>query len=161
MYINHLTLSTGHISRIERGQVSGEALGRVAPWVAVLAASGKAAPLPVSGLDGYTALASVADGALILTVSGLPPESGPMRDKAPPLVTLGVAKRSRHGAALWPLLTEHVMPLAKRGLARPSEPWCGVVIWPTLMMYPSANEWLGDFERCIAWAWCTRSEDES
>jgi len=154
-YLHHITLSTGHTRRSPRSEVSGETLARVGPWLAALVESGK--PLPVSGMAGYSALASVHDGALIVTVSGPPLAEGPMAGKEPPLVSIGVAKRSRHGAALWPLLTGPVMPPAKPGLQRPSEPWCAVAIWPTIALHPDATAWLADLERCIAWAWLERS----
>ena len=153
MYVNHLTLATGHVSRIHRGDVAGEALARVAPWLGAMAQSGSPAPLPVSAVSDYTASAAVSDGALIVTIS-----AGSGR-APPPLVTLGVAKHSRHGAALWPLLTGPSMPRIKTGLQSPAEPWCAVILWPSLALHPSAAAWLGDLERCIAWAWCTRPED--
>lgn len=159
MYVAHLTLATGHVTRIQRGDVAGETLARVGPWLAVLVESGAPASLPVASLSDYTALATVLDGALVATISGPPPTTGRMAGVAPPLITLGVAKRSRHGAALWPLLTGPTMPSAKAGLQRPAEPWCGAVIWPTLALHPDAAAWLGDLERCIAWAWCTRPTD--
>ncbi len=155
MYIQHLTLSTGHARRIEAGEVSGEVLARVSPWLAALAESGGHMPLPVAGLAEYTGLATVVDGALIVTISGPPDAAG----RAPPLVSMGVARRSRHGAALWPLLTGPVMPPTAPGLRKPDAPWCGVALWPTLALYPQATEWLGDLERCIAWAWCTAVAD--
>jgi hypothetical protein len=157
-YIAHLTLATGHATRIQRGDVTGETLARVGPWLAVLVESGRPAPLPVSELAEYSALAAMIDGALIVTISGPAPVDGPMAGKAPPLVSIGVAERSRHGGALWPLLTGPVMPPAKPGLQRPREPWCAVVLWPTLALYPSASHWLGDLERCIAWAWAERAK---
>lgn len=157
MYLNHITLSTGHTRCIQPGDVSGETLARVGPWLAALVDSGKPAPLPVSLLSGYSAQAEVFEGALIVTLSGPPPTDGPMAGKAPPLVSIGVAQRSRHGSALWPLMTGPVMPKAKPGLQRPAEPWCAVAIWPTLALYPSAADWLGDLERCIAWAWAGKS----
>ncbi len=144
-----LSFITGDITRIERGDVDGETLGRVAPWLAALVASGKAAPLPVAALARYSALAYVADGALIITISGVAPAKGPMAGKTPPLVTMGVAKRSRQGAALWPLLSAPHMPEVKRGVERPAEPWCAVAIWPTIMRHPDSLSWLGDLERCI------------
>lgn len=162
MYIHHLTLSTGHLSRIERGDVSGETLARVGPWLAALAASpGDSLPLPVDALSDYTGLAAVLDGSLIVTISGPAMKSGPMRGKRPPLVTIAVAKRSRHGAELWPLLQAPHMPAVKRGLTRPAEPWAAVSIWPTVMLYRDSVHWLGDLERCIAWAWCTRPQDDA
>ena len=153
MYLNHVTLATGRTRRSPRAEVSGEAMARVAPWLAALIESGESAPLPVSSLADYLGHATVLDGALIVTISGRAPIAGPMAGKPPPLITMGVAKRSRHGAALWPLLTGPVMPPAKPRLQRPAEPWVAVAVWPTIAFYPSATEWLGDLERCIAWAW--------
>ena len=46
----------------------------------------------------------------------------------------------------------------KRGVQRPAEPWCAVLIHLTLALAdPSASAWLGDFERCVAWAWVHRA----
>jgi hypothetical protein len=149
-------LSTGHLRRSPRDEVDGETLARVAPWLAAAVEPGQAMPLPVSALARYTALAAVLDGSLLVTISGPPQAGGPMRGTAPPLVTLGVAQRSRHGAALWPLLTGPHMPPAKPGVVQPAAPWCGVVLWPTIMLHPNAMEWIGDLERCIAWAWIER-----
>lgn len=151
-YITHITLATGHTSRIQKGDVAGETAARVGPWLAALVASGQPMPLPVSSLSEYTALAVMLDGALIVTISGPPVKTGPMSGKAPPLVTVGLAKKSRH-AHLWSLLTGPVMPPVAAGIKCPSTPWCAVAIHPTIAMHTSALEWLGDFERCIAWAW--------
>lgn len=159
MYLHHLTLTTGHLRRSPRSEVDGETLARIGPWLAAAIDDGRAMPLPVSELADYSALAKVHDGALLVTISGPPLASGPMRGRAPPLVTLGVAQRSRHGAALWPLLIGPHMPPAKPGLQRPAEPWCAVALWPTISLYPSAMEWLGDMERCISWAWIERGTD--
>lgn len=159
MHIQHLTLSTGHVARIQRGDVAGETLGRVAPWLAALVESGQSTPLPVSDLAHFSAVAFVADGALVITICGVAPTTGRMAGVAPPLVTMGVAKRSRHGAALWPLLHAAPMPQVKPALQQPAEPWCAVAIWPTITRHLDAMAWLGDLERCIAWAWCTRPED--
>ena len=153
IYINHLSLRSGHLSRIAVKDVSRETIARVSPWLLALVAQREPLPLPVSGLADFAANASVFDGALLLTVSG--PPSLAHGGKAPPLASIGVAKRSRHGAALWPLLTSDVMPAIKPGLRKPTEPWCAVVLWPTLALHPSASRWLGDFERCVAWAWVT------
>lgn len=160
MYIRHITLSTGHTSSVEQDDVSGETLARVAPWLSALVESGAAMAIPASTLSGYTAQAVVVEGALVLTVSGPALTSGPMAGKAPPIVTIGVARRSRHGSALWPLMTGPVMPPAKAGLSRPAEPWAAAAIWPTAAGYPDAMEWLGDFERCVAWAWCNAERDQ-
>lgn len=152
-YITHITLSTGHTLQSVRTRVSGEAMARVAPWLAVLLESGQQAALPVSGLSDYAAHAIVQDGSLLITISG-PIDA--REHKRPPLVTMGVARRSRQGAALWPLLTGPAMPGTKTGLTRPPEPWAAVYIWSTIALHLEALPWLADLEECIAWAWLER-----
>ena len=152
MYINHLTLATGHMTRIHRGDVAGETLARVAPWLEAAVQSGQALPLPVRDVAEYQARAVMQDGCLLLTVSSPVGQT---------LATLAVAKRSRHGATIWPLLGASHMPPMLAGLQRPQEPWCAVALWPCLALDPDATGWLGDFERCVAWAWCTRHEDDA
>lgn len=156
MYLQHITLTTGHVTRIQRGDVTGETLARVGPWLAVLVESGAPAPLPVSEMADYGALAVVIGGALIVTISGPNLADGPMAGKAPPLVSIGIAERSRQGADLWSIMTGPVMPAPKQGLQRPPEPWCAVAIWPTIALHPDCLAWIGDLERCIAWAWLER-----
>jgi len=155
MYINHITLNTGHMSRIQVGDVAGETLARVSPWLAALVQSGQLMPLPVSSLSAYTAHATVQDGALVLTVSGpTVTDTGPMQGMQPPLVTIGVVKKSRH-AHLWGLMTTGAhMPPAAKGIKAPQTPWCAIAVWPSSVLCADAFEWLGDFERCVAWAWC-------
>lgn len=157
MYIHHLTLATGHLTRIERGDVEGETLARMGPWLAVLTKTATAMPLPTSALTGFSALSGVYAEGLMITISGPPAATGRMQGKAPPLVTMAVAKRARHADALWPLITGPVMPQVKPGVIRPPEPWCAVAIHPTIMMHPESMEWLGDLERCVAWAWVSRN----
>lgn len=155
-YIRHITLATGHTSSVELGDVSGETVARVRPWLAALVASGQPAPLPVSGLASYSGQATVIAGGLVVTISGAAASSGPLAGQAPPLVTLGVAARSRHSAGLWAVLTAAPMPPARPGLRFPDAPWVAAAIWPTIALHMAALEWVGDLERCIAWAWCTR-----
>lgn len=58
----------------------------------------------------------------------------------------------------------HIKPLKYRTLTggaaqsmdQPDAPWCAVVLHPSLSAYRGDVEWMGDFERCIAWAWITR-----
>lgn len=159
-YIAHLTLSSGHLARIKPGDVAGESLARVGPWLSALVESGRSMALPLSALSDYSALATVYDGALLVTISGPPMASGPMRGKSPPLVSLGVASRSRHVDGLWRQMTGPVMPSVKPGILCPSAPFCAVAIWPTITLASDAAQWLGDFERCIAWAWVNRGDDE-
>ena len=93
----------------------------------------------------------------IVTVYGPdgPHERGQPANADIPLVTFGVAQRSRHSEPLWAMLLanfEHA-----KGLQQPATPWCAVIVHPSIMMHADAIGWLGDFKRCVAWAWITRN----
>lgn len=158
MYIHHLTMTTGHLARTSRADVAPEVTALLAPWLQGLVKTGKAAPLPVPELSHYSAQAMVEDGGLVVTVYA-PAEphlqGRPHGGAVMPLVTLGVAQRSRQGAALWGKLTQ-AFP-SRPGLQMPATPWIAVVMHPGMAAHKGALDWLGYFERCIAWAWVTRN----
>lgn len=79
---------------------------------------------------------------------------GPAGAERTPLVTFAVAQDSANGDDLWERLAGRFG--AAPGLRKPPEPWCGVVVHPALALDGAARDWLGDFERCVAWAWITR-----
>lgn len=157
MYINHLTLTTGHNARTSRSDVADDVLAVVAPWLQSIVNTGQKTPLPVPALSHFIAIAYVQDGGLVVTVYG---PSWPHRQGQPasadiPLVTFGVAQRSRHSEPLWAMLManfEH-----PEGIKQPATPWCAVAVHPSIMMHADAIGWLADFERCVAWAWITRN----
>lgn len=158
-YIIHITLSTGHTRNSPREEVGDDILRLLVPWLNGLTQQpGQRAPLPVPDLAHYSASATVDAGALLATIWGPrgPYLPGRAHDgEADPLVTLGVAQRSRHGGDLWAMMVAQfgVAP----GLKRPAEPWCAIALHAGLMAHPQTAEWLGDLERCIAWAWVTRA----
>jgi hypothetical protein len=156
MVLAHITLQSGHIRVSPRTEVRDEVLALLAPWLDQALASGKPMALPVQALSHFSARASEEDGALLITLFG---PRGPHVPGTPapgvlPLVTLGVAQLSRHGEVLWPLLV--ALPGTTPGIKRPAEPWCAVALHPTATTYVGDVEWMGDFERCVAWAWMTR-----
>jgi hypothetical protein len=151
MYIQHITLSTGHNARTSRTDVSDETLAVLVPWLNAGIESRAPQLLPVPQLSHYSAVAIVERGTLVCTIYGPP---GPHMSEPPPLVTFGVAQRSRQGGELWDMLVGQFG--AKPGLQKPSEPWCAVALHPSLAADP-AVQWIGDLERCIAWAWITRN----
>lgn len=158
MYINHITLHTGHLARTQRADVAPEVTALLAPWLQSITNSGQAHPLPVPELAHISAQAFVQDGGLVVTVSapvGPHVPGKPHEGAVAPLVTLGVAQRSRHGSALWALLTNTFGAAA--GLQEPGAPWLALALHPSAAAYTGALDWLGDFERCVAWAWITRN----
>lgn len=157
-YINHITITTGHNARTSRADVDDATLAIVAPWLKNIINTDTPHPLPVEPLSHFSAIAFVREGGLLVTVYG---PSGPHLHGAPahgagiPLVTFGVAQKSRHGEPLWAMMTASFPH--QPSIKQPRTPWCAVAVHPSIMAHPAAMEWLGDFERCCAWAWITRN----
>lgn len=143
-YLNHITLTSGHLARTSRAGVTEETIEALAPWLERALESEVPVPLPgpLGSRDGFSAVAYTADGALVCTVYD------PTNQ---PLVTFGVAARSRHASELWALLVAQFGAVA--GLKMPSTPWCAVAIHPAFAMQRGTSAWIGDFERCVAWTW--------
>lgn len=149
MSIPHITMQTGHVRHIEAGEVIGETLARVRPWLRVLVDTGEQMPLPVNLLAHYTARVAVEDDMLLLSLF-----SPARRDTgSTPLVTIGLVRSAEHAPVMWGLLTSSQMPPVAPEATMPAAPYCGVILWPTITLDPAAVGWLGDFERCVAWAW--------
>lgn len=149
MYLDHITLTTGHRVRQDRARVSDAVTAVMAPWLQD--ASIRGAPVLIPGLDGYKAKVLSHDGALIVTVYGPDPDIG----RAHALCTFGVAVRSRHAQALWDMLMQQ--PGVRPDLQPPGAPWLASVPYAALITDLDAARWMGDFERTCAWAWVTRN----
>ncbi|MDQ3562852.1 MAG: hypothetical protein M3436_01505 [Pseudomonadota bacterium] len=73
----------------------------------------------------------------------------------------GVAAHSRCGAALWRELHRWgKTPVVTDPERCPPEPWVAVALDAGITQHMDATEWLGDFERCLAWAF-RLSRDEA
>ena len=149
MYLDHITMTTGHWVRQDRARVSDAVTAVIAPWLR--AASASEVPVLIPGLDGYRAKVLTHDGALIVTVYGPDPDIG----RAHALCTFGVAVRSRHAQHLWDLLMQQ--PGAKQDIHQPGAPWLASIPHEALSFDLDAARWMGDFERTCAWAWVTRN----
>jgi len=156
-YINHITLGTGDCRRSPRSEVHDETLAVLVPWLNQARSSGKIEPLPVAPLSHFGARV-VKDIGLVVTIYG---PRGPHTPGRPhsgewlPLATLGIAQRSRESVDLWASLQANFG--SKPGITAPAAPWVAVAIHDTIVGYLDALQWLGDLERCIAWAWVTRN----
>ena len=161
-YLHHITTSTGHTRRSPRSEVADDTLAIVRPILRA-ALRGRAA---IPGVpDGYSITAASEGDSLIATVwhdHEWPPSAtvGREQDHAPriatdpyaPLVTIGVARSDADALALWAQLRTHGDVALDRP---PPAAWCAAVIHQTIALYPDAAHWLGDFERCLAWAWAS------
>lgn len=153
MHLHHLTITTGHSRRSWRHEIEPEALAASARLLsdALTAPIGGRIHLPVQ--PAGCELQVTPHGRCLL---------GSVWHGDAPIVTFGVASHSRCGAGLWRLLCSgarvtdggrHLHP--ERA---PQEPWCAVRLEAGIAMVPDVAAWLGDMERCIAWAWLDRLE---
>lgn len=128
--IAHLTLATGHMRASPRSEVGDDAIRALAPLM-------RGGRHPVPGFPDHEAKVTTHEGALMATV---------FRGEIP-LVTFAVATDAASLASIVRLLevTERL-----------TIPACVVQLLPTAHLDPDAMHWLGDFERCLAWAWVER-----
>lgn len=141
--VRHVTLSTGHSRLSAKSEISEEIL--TSPSVRALLHEGGEIPAVGAGYElRWTAPPGA--GCCVYTVYR----------EGVPLVTCGVAGEDAAGEQLWSMLSDLSVRAGQEVRAvRPAVPWCGVVLLPGIITDPGALEWLGDFERVIAWAWLT------
>lgn len=131
MMIQHYTIESGDCRESPRSEVSDAAIAALRP---ILVTGTHDLPGPA----GYRLRVTVAVQSLAATV--IQASSGA------PLVTTYVAVEQ--GALDAILSSTGARPAVPLRL-----PCCLVTLHPTLALDPDAMGWLGDLERCIAWAW--------
>lgn len=152
-YILHVTTNTGHRRRSFRSEVADSVVNTLRPLVE-RAIAGERVEIPQ--LDGYTMTAERHGWCLLVTLWGRSPSS----DDPLPILTTGVAPRSRCGARLWRRLHETATPLATGTDWTPPPPWVADRIEAGSALHLDAMHWTGDFARCIAWTWMDMREGD-
>lgn len=142
-YIWHVTLNTGGRRRSPRSEVDPVVARIVADNLAEALAGG-VVPLPDD--FGSCSLKATATGPWLLAT---------VLHGDTPLVTIGVAPRSRGDWRLWQMLHDNHR-LTTDPAELPPPPWCAVRIEAGLLRHLDATAWLGDYERLLAWAWVDR-----
>lgn len=146
-HLRHVTLTTGHARDSYRSEVSDEAVAVCRELIARFTGGEAASAVPMPGLPGYSISGRASAKCLVATVWADGPPSVPV-------VSIGVATHSRCGSRLWhdlhrwgrvPVVTDPERP--------PAEPWVAAALdegaayaGREIMML------LGDFERCLGWA---------
>lgn len=149
-HIEHLTLQTGHQRRSYRDEVGDDIIAMLRPLLERVAAGERVEVPGAVEPRGCTMTGAIGRSrSLLLTVSGPAYEGRSETPILPPLATIGIAPDSLASAALW-----REWRGGERDDRTPRAPWCAVDLWPGLALHPGAAEWLGDYERCCAWAWC-------
>lgn len=137
--MHHVTLLTGHTRHSPRSEVRDDVIEVMTPWLA----PGNH-PLPVPG--GYL---------LESCERRHPGWIGLVSQASLPIAVIGVAADEREAEAVWKELCDHHRtcyesnPVARRPVA----PWVAVALLATA---PATMDWLGDFERCLAWTYLAR-----
>ena len=68
-----------------------------------------------------------------------------------PIASIGVAADEGEAEIVWPALVRLQRAVAEPVATRPTTtPWCAVAL---LVASPATSDWLGDLERCLAWAY--------
>lgn len=143
-YIEHITLNSGHTRRSPREEVRDETIARIQPWITDVA-QGRTVTLFED--EGFTLHGVVQSkwGVVFL------------EDHGAPLITLGVCWHSRDSASVWRELHDQVaVTVATFANQPPSVPWCAARLEPASLAPGMMPDWVGDFERCIAWAMIER-----
>lgn len=152
--LHHVTLQTGHVRESPRSEVRDEVVRELAPLLHRVA-GGREEPVPwVEG--GYTLTGAAAGDVAIVTVWGPRVEGIPA-----PVVTVGIAAGQEEAGRLWALLHqpyeaqlgEPVTPADQP----PPLPWCAARLEVGAAIHVDVLPWMGDLERCLAWAWVERS----
>lgn len=139
-FIRHITLTTGHVRDSFAGEVSPAAVDVCKDLIRQMNAC-KRPRIP--GFESFS-VSGVSHGRCFVATVWSGNE---------PIVTIGIATHSRCGAEVWRALHKSTtMPCATNVDSCPSEPWCAARLEPLFLWYPDAMQWVGDFERCLAWA---------
>ncbi len=152
--INHITMTTGHARWSAFSGVTPTLLTQLRPIVREAENNGEAELPTPSGL---------------MVLRRLKPEKGSRHaacwtliapDTRGPLATFGLAMKSRPGAGLWRQLhhqsSSSEPALITRADSLPEAPWLAVKFHKGALLDVSIAapiHWLGDLERCVAWAW--------
>lgn len=147
----HLTLNNGHARQSPRSEVGEDTLALLTPLVA---AGGGVLPAPFDTYHLTVVREPEQPGRATFTVAALP--------EGNPLVTCFCCWQPQGEARFWAFVGAFIDGQRRDFLAgflpggmprRPQAvPWLAVLIWPGLALHPDAVGWLGDLERCVAWA---------
>lgn len=146
-YIRHITLTTGHSRDSYPEEISPEALAVLAPLVRRICAGTITYAVPIPGIGtGYSIAGRCANGAMTATIYA----DGPPSEV---IATIGVCADPRISATIWRALHQWGdTPVKTDPSSPPPVPWCAAALESAIARHMDAVEWLGDFERCLAWA---------
>lgn len=150
-YFEHVTLTTGDRRRSPRSEVADQVIEGLQPMIEAIEQAGAETPMiPLPGVPGYSVSGRADSRCLVATVYA----DGPPSEL---LASIGIALHSRCGASLWRNLHQWgQLGVVTDPEAPPPEPWVAAALDEGAPNHVEAMEVLGDFERCLAWAFLER-----
>lgn len=151
-YLQHVTLTTGHVRPSTRDEITPEALVYCRGLLSRVLAPDALPQVILPALGDYTLTGRASGRCLVAIV-----HAGGSQE---PVATIGVAGHSKCGAWLWrELHTWGQVPVVTDPARCPAEPWVAVALDTGALTHRDTLDWLGDFERTLAWAWLDLVED--
>lgn len=146
-FIRHITLTTGHVRNSYYGEAGDDIVAACRDLITRATADEGATPARIPGVGAYSLTGQASARCLTLSVWA----DGP---PAEVICTIGVALHSLCGATLWRRLHQwSEAPVLTDRTKCPPEPWVSAALQAGIERHPGALAWLGDMERCLAWAW--------
>jgi hypothetical protein len=133
MTLHHVTIETGHSRISTRTEVKNDVIKILKDWIhQALDPHTITVEVPSDASPPYTAMALYTGRSLLIKI--INPQNQ---------LILSFIVSDRHDQRAWNLIMPETATV-------PPTPYCAVTLKPTL---DPALSWLGDFERCVAWAW--------
>ncbi len=152
--LEHITLNTGHTRVSPREEVSQEVIDICRNLI--VRSTSPNAHIPIPACEPYF-VKSVVDGSnMRATVSKL------VAGTQIPVVEIGVALEAGYGVKLWEEMHSSAnMPLIIEADSAPKRPWVAARLeFEGIFLAFDAMHWLGDFERCLAFAFADYASQE-
>lgn len=164
-FIRHITLATCHQRDSRRDEIDDAVIPLLQKILMRIGPDRMAEPIP--GMPGYSLSGRISGHCMVASVCA----DGPPSEL---LLSFGVARRERCGAAIWRTLHQiglspgSLLPPPDQRVAgeyrrsdpdhQPRTPWCAVAMEPAIAGHPDIMGMLGDLERCLAWAFVEMRE---
>lgn len=143
----HITLTTGHNRECFSSEVSKDALGVCHDLI--MKSSLYQSLVPIPGFPQYSTRMQISATNLTAEVFKS------VRGVQVRVLTMGVALAPESGEKLWKDLhngASDFLPMVTRAELPPSRPWIAARLREGQIVAFDSMCWLGDFERCLAWA---------
>ncbi len=139
-YLTHITMTTGHLTQVPRAALPDADIAAAAAALDSILTGGKPEISP-----GYYACGANSGRSLLVTV---------VSQDGDPILTTGVALKSRPGARLWRDMHKSLtLELVTDPSRPPPPPWIADRLEAGAAAHFDALSWTGRFAACIGWAW--------